>query len=299
MSSIILVACYTHERTPLPNLDTVPQNHKGYKAERQRNESQQAAGPVEAQGPIHTLRSKRQEGSHEVLEKGHTSDSASGVLCIRIKQVRRQRSGAAEHAEADKRERNTRHDPMHRRIRRPREEEQAACKPQKRRRDAEIQPRLGNRVARVHGIAARGAEVDAVLDDRRSEPDDLANHNRALHHSRAEVRPAVQPRVDLDDGLGEHEGGADDEGGPQAERQDDALCAEHVRGPDERLGEEGAEAEFFLFGARGDGLAGCLAQVARALREDYVGAHFGEEEEEDGEEGGVEDYLGDEDPRAS
>jgi hypothetical protein len=292
------VACYTHKRTPLPNLDTVPQNNKGYKAECQRNESQQAAGPIEPQGPIHALCSKRQEGGHEVLEKRNTRDSAGGILCIRIKQVRRQRRRAAEHAEAYKCERHTRHDPMHRRIRRPREEEQTARKPDKRRRDTEIEPRLGNRVSRVHGIPARRAEVDTVLNDRRGEPNDLANDNGALHHSCAEIRPAVQPRVDLDDGLGEHEGGADDKGGPQAERQDDALCAEHVRGADERLGEEGAEAEFLLFGARGDGLAGCLAHVARALCEDYVRAHFGEEEEEDGEEGGVEDYLGDEDPRA-
>jgi len=65
---------------------------------------------------------------------------------------------------------------------------------------------------------------------------------------------------------------------------------------DQGLGEDVLDAGFGLFLRGVHCQAGLAADLGRALGEDDVWAHFGEGEEDDGEEGGVDDYLADEDP---
>jgi hypothetical protein len=89
----------------------------------------------------------------------------------------------------------------------------------------------------------------------------------------------------LHDRLREHEGDADTEGGPEAEGEDDGFGGEEVGWADEGFGHDGFE-----------GCGVFLGEVGGLVREDYVWSDFGEEEVYDGEEGGIEYYLGDEDP---
>lgn len=100
----------------------------------------------------------------------------------------------------------------------------------------------------------------------------------------------------LDDGGEEEEEDAPCEADPQGEENDDGLSEEHFCGPHEGDFEHFGDGGLFEFGGGVDGAVQGFAEAFGARGENYVAAGFAEDDVEEGDEGGVVDYLDVEDP---
>ena len=151
-------------------------------------------------------------------------------------------------------------------------------------------------MTRVLSVSLRGGKVYPILTQLRKYAHQLPDHDRALHHPRAKEGPPVQAGIDLHDALREHECNANDEGGPHAQADENTFGEQQARGADECFGKDIGDAGFRFFLRSVHRETGFAPDLGRAMVQDYVGADFGEEQEEEGEQSGVEDYLADEDP---
>ena len=117
-----------------------------------------------------------------------------------------------------------------------------------------------------------------------------------MHHPGAEESPSIQSIVNLHNRLCKHERDADDKCGPHSQANEHTFSDEESRWSDECLGENVVQTGFGFLSCGLHGKTSFFADSGSTLVQDYIGTDFGEQEEENREQSGVEDDLAYENP---
>jgi hypothetical protein len=212
-----------------------------------------------------------------------------GVLLVGVREVVDDRHVDLVDAQADARDAEGRHDPVHVAVRRPPVPEHARREDQ-RPGDGEVQAGFGARLAWVLLVVLRRAEVERVLERVDHGSDDGAGGERELDQTGLERAEAVEFGEDLSDAALEEEEDPPGEADPEGEGDDDELGYEHFGGPLERHLQHLGHAGLVELGF-GEGVAALLAQSLGPAGEDDIAAGFFQDEPEQWKQRGVCDEL--------
>jgi hypothetical protein len=286
---LLIIRALRHERRPIPNRRPIQQQNNRNNTQRQPNKPQQTRRPLEPQIRIQRLRSQRQESAETVAPQRSRRKRGSSVLFVSVREVVDDRHVNLVDAQADARDAEGRHDPVHGAVRRPAVPEHARREDQ-RPGDGEVQAGFWAGFTRTLLVCFRRAEVQHVLQRVDQCPDDGAGRERELDQTSLEGAEAVQFGEDLRDAALEEEQDPPRETDPEREGDDDEFGYEHfgrpLEGHFEHLGHAGLVELGF-----GEGVAALLAQALGAAGEDDIAAGFFQDEVEEGQQGCVCDEL--------